>query len=193
MPKGKIASINHFLFRDLQTFSSVTYLLMVITGMLFKNFKYQEFGINIFNYADIFDFLIAPFEDIRIMVFTIVAMIIPTFIMFIDDLAVKYPEKYGKIGLMWKRGKPMSNRAKNVLFITFYLMFIVIASKIYGQYNYGKAQSLPQVTLHFTDNKVMQGQLLGKTKEVLFIIDQQNVKVIPFTVSVQRMEFEIKE
>lgn len=56
---------------------TVLYLLMVGLGMLFNYQKYSEFGINIFEYADIFDFLIAPFEDVRIVYFSVIFLLIP--------------------------------------------------------------------------------------------------------------------
>ncbi len=64
------------LLKELQSIISIFYILAVAIGMVFNYQKYSEFGINIFDYADIFEFLIAPFSDTTILFFTIGSCII---------------------------------------------------------------------------------------------------------------------
>jgi hypothetical protein len=83
--------------RESQPILSIGYLLAVGIGMLFNFQKYARFNINIFEYADIFDFLIAPFADSMIILFTI-ASIGLAYLAFRADLywERKYPKSYGR-------------------------------------------------------------------------------------------------
>src|SRR5690606_2414881 len=75
-------------------------------GMLFTHKKYSEFGINIFDYADVFDFLIAPFSDMRILLFSGITLFIVFLVVRSDIfLRAKYPRTYSKFnfGLEKKR------------------------------------------------------------------------------------------
>jgi len=63
MEKNSKKTTYEIIIKELQTVITISYLFTVGIGMLFKYHKYDEFGINIFEYADVFDFLIAPFSD----------------------------------------------------------------------------------------------------------------------------------
>ena len=65
------------------------YLVMVCIGMLFNYFKFKHFGINIFQYASVFDFLISPFEDPTIIWFMILSPIIPIIAFITDRIWIK--------------------------------------------------------------------------------------------------------
>lgn len=65
---------------------------MVATEILFTYHKYVVFGINTFEYADVFDFLTAPFSDLKIVLLTIGSLAF-VFILF------KYDSLYKKKNL----------------------------------------------------------------------------------------------
>lgn len=54
--QGLIKDAYELILKEIQSIVTVLYILMVGLGMLFNYQKYSEFGINIFEYADIFDF-----------------------------------------------------------------------------------------------------------------------------------------
>ena len=72
--------------KELQTIITISYIISIGIGMLFNAKKYSEFGINIFDYADVFFYLIAPFADIKILFFTLISLIIPYLIYFSNDV-----------------------------------------------------------------------------------------------------------
>lgn len=71
MKEGLIKDAYEALIKELQTILTIAYIFSVAIGMLFTYHKYNEFNINIFDYADILDFLIAPFSDFTIFWFII--------------------------------------------------------------------------------------------------------------------------
>ena len=60
---------------ELSRFLPIGYLIMVIIGMIFNYFRFDMFGLNIFQYASVFDFLISPFEDMHILLFIFGSML----------------------------------------------------------------------------------------------------------------------
>lgn len=65
MKEGLIKDTYKTVITEIQTILTISYIFAVGIGMLFTFQKYSEFGINIFDYADVFDFLIAPFQISR--------------------------------------------------------------------------------------------------------------------------------
>ena len=76
-------------------FLTLTYLFAIGIGMLFNHYKYSAFNINIFDYATVFDFLIAPFADFRILLITLVTINI-TYLLYLGDKYWQehYPQNY---------------------------------------------------------------------------------------------------
>lgn len=74
LKEGLIKDSYELIIKELQSIVTIFYLFLVGMGMLFKHQKFSEFGINVFQYADIFDFLIAPFQDYVIILFTMASL-----------------------------------------------------------------------------------------------------------------------
>ncbi len=53
------------ILKEIQTIITVLYLLIVGIVMLFNYHKFAEFNMNIFDYADVLDFIIAPFSILK--------------------------------------------------------------------------------------------------------------------------------
>ena len=87
---------------ELSRFLPIGYLIMVIIGMIFNYFRFEMFGLNIFQYASVFDFLISPFEDMHILLFIVGSMLLVIFTMKMDRLWKKhFPKSYKKWTFKW--------------------------------------------------------------------------------------------
>ncbi len=65
--EGLIKNSYELIIGELQTIISISYIVAIAIGMVFLFEKYSQFGINIFDYADVFDFIIAPFADLKVL------------------------------------------------------------------------------------------------------------------------------
>ncbi len=74
MREGLVKDTYQLVIKEIQTLITLFYIIAVGIGMLFNFQKFSEFDINILEYADIFDFLIAPFSDVYILFFSIVSV-----------------------------------------------------------------------------------------------------------------------
>ena len=104
MKEGLIKDTYELILKEIQTVLTISYLLIVGIGMLFTHQKYSEFGINIFEYADIFEFLIAPFSDFKILLFSTITITAVLLLCKLDDAwRRKYPKKYSKINFSFDK------------------------------------------------------------------------------------------
>lgn len=178
-------------WKRIQTFLGLSYLLMIATGMLFNYTKYSEFGINIFQYADIFDFFIAPFEDRVIMIFAFVTIISCLLMSVLDTFIRNKSERIYTLVHFGLNKKTWFNRYLYTTFVLLLIMYMYLAAGIYGKQTEKKIMNSSSVTLVYSDNQKIIGKQIGKTKEVIFLLDEKFVTAVPITSLVK--EIKIRE
>lgn len=179
---------NYLLNTDIQTILGLSYIFAVGIGMLFTYQKYAAFGINIFDYADVFDFLIAPFSDLSIILFTFSSLSI-VYALFILEVwwRRKFPKLYSTIYL----GIDKKNwfRVYQVLaFTVLAVLYVYSASVIYGRVTVKKIRGAEPINLRYSDNEIKEGIMIGKTKEVVFMLSDSVVSAVPITGLVKEIE-----
>lgn len=167
------------LIKDAQLVITVAYLAAVGIGMIFSYRKYYEFGINIFDYADVFDFLIAPFADFILILFTLFSFVV-AFLIYRSDLywQQKFPQTYGKFSFGMNTRSWYSTYRYLSAFSVF-AFYLFMCARVYGHIQFRKIKAGNEVSLTYADNAVAKGILIGKTKDVLFLLDNNKVSVIP--------------
>jgi len=165
---------------------------MVGLGMLFHHQKYSEFGINIFQYADVLYFLIAPFEDIRIL-------LLSTFIFALHFVATttdnamqrKTPRLY-KIFNLGLESKTWHKTFGRVIGIIMVPVLLAMYANAYGETTKKRIiESSKFTTLHFNSNDSITGKFIGKTDTVLFLLHENVVKAIPIASTVKAIDIGI--
>ncbi len=189
--EGLIKDKYESIFRELQGIISVFYIFAVAIGMLFTYQKYSEFGINIFDYADIFEFLVAPFSEVTIFLFTIGSCIL-VYGLYRFDLLIeeKYTKVYTKLVFSLNK-KSYYNLYRYLSFLFLFIYYLYSLAGHYGKIAAEKTKSQTPIALRFMDNETKKGILIGKTKEVIFLLENKKVIAIPFNALVK--EFEIKK
>jgi len=168
-------------FKESQSILAVSYVIAIGIGMLFMHRKYSEFGINIFDYAGVFDFLIAPFSDFKILFFTIGSLFISYLLYLIDKIFQRrYPRKYSKINYGLDQ-KYWYRYLRNVSVVLLFLTYLVVSSISYGKISRKNILTQDSVQIIFNDNQVKTGKMIGKTKEVIFLSNGEIVEVVPIT------------
>lgn len=177
-----------FFFKELQNLSIVFYGSIVGIGMLFTYKKYAAFGINIFEYADIFDFLVAPFADFNILLYTALTLLVVAVLVRFDDWARrKYPVLYSKTSFGWDKS-PNFNTYKKINGAVLVILYLGISSDIYATFTKQAIQERPPILLKYSDNHTIRAIPIGKTKEVLFLWHRDQVKAISINASVKQYE-----
>lgn len=188
MKEGLIKDAYELLLKEIQTIITILYLLMVGIGMLFNYKKYARFKINIFEYADVFDFLIAPFQDFRIIMVSIIAVVIPLGMIWFDNYFRKrWPKTYSKLNL-GLTNKSWFKKLRILFFSLVLFYFISEAASGYANFIKNNIDLQQTISVKFANDELINGQLIGKTKEVVFLFTDNKVKVIPITSLVKEIE-----
>lgn len=190
MKEGLIKDTYELVIKEIQTIVTISYVLIVGIGMLFTYQKYSEFGINIFDYADVFDFLIAPFSDFKILLFSTITITL-VFIFFKLDTywQKKYPKNYSKMNHGFDK-KSWFSIYRYSAFSIMFVCYLYLSADFYGKFTKKEIEGNSKINIKYSDNENINGIVIGKTKDILFLLQNENVKAIPINSNVK--EFEIK-
>lgn len=187
MKEGLIKDSVELVVREFQTLLSVIYLAMVGIGMLFTHQKYSQFNIDIFDYSDIFDFLIAPFQDISILIATIIGVLLSLLIFRLDKFAQrKFPRAYSILAFGWDK-KSWYDSYRYLVFVFMLLVYVFTASNSYGKHIKKKVLDQEEITITYMDNSTVSGIQIGKTQETVFILDGEDIHAIPVGSTVKKI------
>jgi type IV secretory pathway VirB2 component (pilin) len=190
MPERKehVKNITQLILSDIQSILAIIYVLTVGVGMLFSYQKYIRFGINIFDYADIFYFLVAPFSDFRILLFSLASILFCYFVVRIDLYwQARKPVFYSRISFGMDK-KPWFGTFRMLTVTSLFIYYLFLASGIYGKNSQAEVIDGEKVQIMYFDNKLKSGQLIGKTDNVVFLLIKDQVIVIPITSFVKEMQ-----
>ena len=181
MKEGLVKDAYELIIKELQTVITASYIVAVGIGMLFNYQKYSEFDINIFDYADVFDFLIAPFSDFYILLFATTSILIVFTIMKLDTLwKNKLPKSYSKLNFGVDK-KSWFKTYRIILFTISFILYLYISADYYGRYTKSKVINKNDISIKLADNEIKSGKLIGKTKDVIFLLDEGSVTALPIS------------
>jgi len=186
--EGIIKDAYELVIKEVQTIISISYVAAVGIGMLFNYQKYILFGINIFDYADVFDFLISPFSDLKILSFTVVSILLALLIAYLDILwKKKFPEAYSRFNLGWDE-KSWFTTLRVISTAILIVLYLIIASGVYGKISREEVLNQPLTRIRFSDDEIKSGKMIGKTNDVVFLLSDKKVEAIPITSLVKEIE-----
>lgn len=170
--------------KDLPRQLPLLYLAAVAIGMLFNYFKFTRFGINIFQYASVFDFLVSPFEDPNILLFIIGSMTLFGISLLIDAWwKKKWPLCYRK----WTFQRTRKPWYMPLYYPIITLIYIWLAAVYYGWYTEHAVRGQADVTVQYTDNTRLTGQAIGKVGNALFLLRGDTVHVVPMEANIKSL------
>ncbi|ALU26961.1 hypothetical protein [Myroides odoratimimus] len=188
MDENIVKTLVNKLMKSAQLILTFAYLLAIGIGMLFNNQKYNAFGINIFDYSSIFDFLIAPFADFRIVAFAIVTMVI-TYLLFKGDAywKEKFPANYSK-SIFNLEQYSWYRKIKGGVFIFIFIWYLILMAQYYGKRTYVETLQQETTKIEYIGGDVIEGILIGKTSDMLFLYVNQEVKAIPISANLKTIQ-----
>ncbi|MGB5819381.1 MAG: hypothetical protein WBG90_07830 [Saonia sp.] len=188
MKEGLIKDVYELILKEIQTVITISYVFAVGIGMIFNYQKYAEFDINIFDYADVFDFLIAPFSDFYILLFATASTVFIIVLFYLDSLWQKKWPKFYSIANFGLDKKSWFKIYRSVLIILSLILYLFISADYYGTYTRKKVIDQKNITITLADNETKTGKLIGKTKDIVFLFRNENVYAIPITSLVKEIK-----
>ncbi|MEA4918334.1 hypothetical protein [Proteiniphilum sp.] len=183
--------LNSKILKELQSIATILYIFGVGIGMLFNYYKYMEFGINIFDYATILDFLIAPFADFKIIFFTLVTFLITWLIYRLDVIWKRYhPASYSRFSFNLTKFS-WYKTLESFFSIIVFIVYLFVSATIYGKVSKKVSLSQTEVSIRFNDNETISGQMIGRAGNTIFLLQDNAVKAIPSSSSMKELTYPI--
>ena len=188
MNEGIIKDAYEAIIKEIQTLFTISYVIAVGIGMLFNYQKYSEFGINIFDYSDVFDFLIAPFSDFKILLFSVLSSALIFLLIRLDMYWKKrHPESYSKANMGLDK-KSWFDALRYIIFVLSFVLYLYSAADFYGKVVKVEVENQEPISVRFIDNEVKKGKLIGKTNNIIFLLKNEKVEAIPISALVKEIE-----
>lgn len=176
-------------FLDSQAYITLGYLTIVVIGMMFDYKYYSHFAINIFEYADILDFLLAPVKNLELILFAVASLIFVLLIFQLDKVMKrKWPKFHNRFNM--GMSDALLKKYRPVIFAVALLAYLGVASDLYGDRMFKRFQeSAKEIEVIFeSDQRVLKGKLIGKNADyILMQTDDSAVKAIPVSSDVQEI------
>lgn len=193
MKEGLIKDAYELIIKELQTVISIAYILTVGIGMLFNYKFYAEFDINIFDYSDVFDFLLAPFADYRILLFSVLSLLISLLLLKFDsEWKKRSPRSYSRANFGWDK-KSWFKTFRYGSFAFCFIIYLFASADIYGRHTKKDVLAEPPVQVTFADNQTKSGIMIGKTLDVIFLKIDSKIEAIPITAQVKNISINTED
>ena len=151
---------------------SAFYVAASIIGMFYSWAYLRHFGINVFNYAQLSDFLLASLKEL----YTWVLVFLAAFLVFIDNASSRRFERRGPNKWFGWYGSRRYRLANNFVAISMVLIFIFAYAQ--SQARHTKTGDLKRVDVTFAESGAVKSSgLLGTTGQFVFIYDTNSERV----------------
>jgi len=178
-----------------QSLLPIGYVALVLIGMINETIHYWQFGINIFEYSEVFDFLIAPFKKIEyifILLFTfLIAILAFSFDRFLQK---NYSKFHNTINLGIANKSWFKTYRQTSLFLTFLILFVVYSLKNSSRIKsklIAKETTDLIVEFNASNQETLSAKKIGANKNYLFLLDHKaNIHIIPTAGAIKQIVLE---
>lgn len=73
-------------------------------------------------------------------------------------------------------------------YIFLILFYVYISAKIYGTFSKYQIVKQSPIEIRFSDNEIKKGIMIGKTKDVIFLLRNDKVEAVPITSLVKEIQ-----
>ena len=160
------------------------YLMLIVMGLLFDFFYYKIFKINVLLFVELDDLLLAPIQDIGI-VLSVFGFCLFVYLIIEWDIRwrANQPDLYRKFSFQKDPFSPTAEKTRKSSFKFLFVMYIFLAASCYAIYQADKVKDGHVKRIHITMKDVtpdsMQTQapfFIGKTTSYFFVYDTAQKK-----------------
>lgn len=185
------------------TWLTLAYLALIAVGMFHSALGYRHFGINILDFTEASDFLLAPFRDVWMLLVTVVPVILAwMYLSLVARLGERAEQKRvaaGRPNRWWNGSEALNARLKKwfpLFKVGLGLFWLYVSASSYQRiraYRTMRGDGV-QVRVELTDGSVMEGatnrplMLVGSTSRYAFLFrtDEWRTEILPVE-NVQRI------
>ena len=191
--KGIINDKFEIIIKEFQGVLSFGYAMLIILGMLFEGIYYSQFGINIFQYSGILDFLLVPFRRPTVLIILLGLSLFwyLYFIKLYTFLNRRFPQFQKKV---FNQDSGEHSRIKSRM--NWLVIFFIITTIAWGYVTSKKAKEhlfkeKSNVSVYYDlkgNDAMIKGKMIGKNDLNIFLLDDGNrVQVLPITTGILKI------
>ena len=160
------------------------YLMLIVMGLLFDFFYYKMFKINVLLFVELDDLLLAPIQDIGI-VLSVFGFCLFVYLLIEWDIRwrTNQPDLYRKFNFQKDPFSPAAEKRRQSSFKFLFVMYIFLAPSTYAIYQADKVKDGRVKRIHITMKnnapdtlKTQDPFFIGKTTSYFFVYDTAQKK-----------------
>ena len=182
--KGIIDEKFETIIKEIQGIISFGYIILIVLGMIFESIYYGQFGINIFNYSGILDFLLVPFR--RPIVLAILIGVYLFIHLYFFTLNKFLHRKLPKVhNFIYGKTSKKEGYLKSNIFKLLMIYFVITISWAYiiskkNKESLYKKEINTRIEYDTKGVKYIEGKLIGKNEINIFLLDASNeIQILP--------------
>lgn len=156
------------------------YFVAVLLGAAFSWAKYSRAGINIFEYATVFDFLVMPLRNKLCIFFATVPFISVATSILYDKKASKIAAKNPKSNWARQFDSKFVSACRSIPGkILIFVLYLFVVARIYGALLGYNVRFDPIIKIEFNDNTTLRGFKFGQIEKYIFLYTGNEQVVVP--------------
>lgn len=192
MEEGLIKDRTELIFKELQSILTIAYLSVILIGMIDSYIYYEQFGINIFDYSEIFDFFVAPFRKTITLIYLLLAIVAAFIGYFVDLVLEKFVPKFHQY---INFGLTKTKWFKTYRLVSFFLVILILLIAASNETGMEMKEELMSVKGFDTEivfdsniDKSIKGIKIGMTANYFFLLDSaKKVQIIPINNQIEKI------
>jgi hypothetical protein len=176
--------IREIFLKDSSLIITSAYIILIGIGMVFSYQSYLFWGIDILQYAELSDFLLAPFADVLVFLFLASSFgLVWIAIIFNNWLESKFPKIFKLVNLGFSPSSKYYKSKMTIGYVVSTFVYIALASMLFGLLKYRSIRNNKmknRVEVCFQNGmpdrcKIML--MIGKTSSFVFLSDTLFTKI----------------
>jgi|GEM_PF-1969253 len=192
MNEGLVSNKFEEYIKEIQGVLALGYVFLVIIGMINEFVFYQTFNVNIFQYSEIWDFLIAPFKRVQSIIFLTISVVFSYLGYMLDVyLERKWPKlhyylSFGAANKKWFKTQRVIMTLIAFLFLLIY--YSNISSKAFKANIIEQKNHDVEIVFDSKSQQKVSANYIGSNSNYLFILNKEKqVEIIPIHSKIERI------
>lgn len=180
-------SIMHFSKNVLPAF----YVFTILLGAVFAWAKYSREGINIFEYATVFDFIVMPLRNKLSIFFAIIPFAGLASLLHFEHWYEKYKKRNPNSKWVGNSNTALDRFAHSIAGKTLlFIVYLLLVTRVYGDLQHHNLGFSPLRKIEFNDGTTLKGLKFGQTENYIFLYTNTEIVAVPLHNEVKKITLE---
>jgi len=76
------------------------------------------------------------------------------------------------------------------MYLLTFLIYLYFSADVYGNFTKKEIMEKNEIKIKLVNNEIKTGKLIGKTKDVIFLLNKESINIIPMMSAIREIELE---